>query len=121
MRNGRIRKRRRLSGGRTVDAFFKRRCDKLTGALVPVIDRLKAYRDRLVAVNRAQHEAARRAARAEHVRALADAAARRAAAERLARGGQGAENRQRAAEHLRLAEEAEARAREVERCLAPAP
>jgi hypothetical protein len=34
-----------LEGGRTVDGFFKRRCESLSAGLVPVFARLKVYRD----------------------------------------------------------------------------
>ena len=34
-----------LKAGRVVDGFFRRRCTKLSGALVPIAVRLKAYRD----------------------------------------------------------------------------
>lgn len=98
-----------LEGGRTVDGFFKRRCESLNAALLPVFSRLKLYRDRCEreAVERhrtlldaAERETARAAAyqgearrlaasadpadrhRTVHCRALADATAESAAAMR---------------------------------------
>jgi hypothetical protein len=68
-----------LKAGRAVDAFFKRRCDKLSMALAPAISRLKVYRDEIAEAERQRHEDARRAAEEE---------ARRATAERLAVDGQ---------------------------------
>ena len=99
-----------LKAGRAVDAFFKRRCDKLNSLLAPAILRLKAYRDDLARAEARRHEETRRAAEAEARRATAEADEHRAAAERLAQEPQGLEGRGRAAEELRLAEEAAARA-----------
>jgi hypothetical protein len=50
-----IEKKTFLDSGRTVDGFFKRRCEKLSEALVPVFSRLKAFRDRRQAVMTARH------------------------------------------------------------------
>src|ERR1700730_8894683 len=58
-----------LKAGRNVDAFFKRRCTRLTGALVPIAVRLKAYRDQIAAHEAQRHEDARRDSEAEAQRA----------------------------------------------------
>jgi hypothetical protein len=100
-----------LAGGRTVDAFFKRRCERLGAALAPVVLRLKAYRDRVVVEEGERHEAARRAAQVEAERARAEERHHRTAAERLARDADTTAERRAAAEHLAQAEAAAARAR----------
>lgn len=102
-----------LKAGRIVDGFFKRRCQGLNDALVPVITRLKRYRDAVAEAERRRHEAARRAAEAEARRAEAEAEEHRVAAERLAREGESPEDRRRAAEQLELADLATARAAEA--------
>jgi len=99
-----------LKASRAVDAFFKRRCDKLTAALVPGVSRLKAYRDQVALLERQRHEKARRAAEEEASRAAAEAEEHRAAAERLARAAQNLSDRRQAAEELQLAEAAAERA-----------
>ena len=99
-----------LKAGRAVDAFFKRRCDKLTAALAPGVSRLKAYRDQVALLERRRHEATRRAAEEEARRAAAEAEEHRAAAERLAREAQNLGDRRHAAEELQLAEAAAERA-----------
>ena len=99
-----------LKAGRAVDAFFKRRCDKLTAALAPGVSRLKAYRDQVALLERQRHEAARRAAEEEARRAAAAAEEHRAVAERLAREAQNLGDRRHAAEELQLAEAAAERA-----------
>jgi hypothetical protein len=99
-----------LRAGRAVDAFFKRRCDKLTAALKPGVSRLKAYRDQVALLERQRHEEARRAAEQEARRAAAEAEEHRAAAERLAREAQNVGDRRQAAEELQLAEAAAERA-----------
>jgi hypothetical protein len=99
-----------LKAGRVVDAFFKRRCEKLTVALAPVSSRLKAYHDAIAEAERRRHEEARRAAEEEARRAAMEAEEHRALAERLAVGAQGYDERRRAAEELQLAEEAAERA-----------
>jgi hypothetical protein len=109
-----------LQAGRAVDGFFKRRCDTLNGALTPVMARLKAYRDRVTEAASAQHQAARQAAKEEMRRAVAEAAAHRAEAERLVRT-MSAEDRRRAAELLALAEAATERADAWTREAATAP
>jgi hypothetical protein len=109
-----------LQGGRTVDGFFKRRCETLSDALTPVLGRLKAYRDRVTEAASAQHQAARQAAEEESRRAVAEAAAHRAEAERLARTTS-AEDRRRAAVQLALAEAASERADAWAREAATAP
>lgn len=112
-----------LQAGRVVDGFFKRRCEALSDALTLVIARLKAYRDRMTAAARAQHQSARRAAEEEARRSVAEAATHRAEAERLARAANSAEERRRAAEELALAEaaieRADAWAREAASILEP--
>lgn len=95
-----------LSGGRIVDAFFKRRCERLSAALVPVLARLKNYRDRLVASEAARYAAALEVANTELRRAREEEARHRNAAERVAQNGQDADARAQAAQHLRLAEAA---------------
>jgi hypothetical protein len=99
-----------LKAGRAVDAFFKRRCDRLNTVLAPAISRLKAYRDELARAEVQRHEETRRAAAEVARRAAAEADEHRAAAERLAGEAQSLESRRRTAEALRLAEEAAARA-----------
>jgi hypothetical protein len=98
-----------LQAGRAVDGFFKRRCESLSGALSPIMVRLKAYRDRVTEAASAQHQAVRQAAEEESRRAVVEAAAHRAEAERLART-MSVEDRRRAAELLALAEAASERA-----------
>jgi len=99
-----------LKAGRAVDAFFKRRCDRLNTVLAPAISRLKAYRDELARAEVQRHEETRRAAAEAAHRAAVEAEEHRAAAERLAGEAQSLEGRRRAAEELRLAEDAAARA-----------
>jgi hypothetical protein len=99
-----------LKTGRSVDAFFKRRCDTLNSALAPATSRLKAYRDELARAEARRHEATRRAAAEEAHRAAAEAEEHRTTAARRAGEAQSLEGRRRAAEALRLAEEAAARA-----------
>lgn len=98
-----------LKAGRIVDGFFKRRCTRLTGALVPVAVRLKAYRDQIAERDAERHEEARRESEAEAQRAAEEEAGHRAEADRLAHAQSPAE-RQRAAEQLLLAEAAATRA-----------
>jgi hypothetical protein len=99
-----------LKAGRIVDGFFKRRCTKLTGALVPIAVRLKAYRDEIAERDAQRHEAARRAREAEAQRAAEEEAEHRAEADRLAQVAQSPAERQRAAEQVLLAEAAASRA-----------
>jgi len=99
-----------LKAGRIVDGFFKRRCTRLTGALVPVAVRLKAYRDRIAETDAKRHEEARRASEAEAQRAAAEEGQHRAEANRLAQVAQSPAERQRAAEQVLLAEAAATRA-----------
>ncbi len=107
-----------LQGGRTVDGFFKRRCEQLNEALIPVLSRLKTYRDRCQAEMATRRQALVVAAENETVRALDY----RAQAERLSNSEEQA-NRQRAAAFRALAdastESAEAMIREAEACLEP--
>jgi hypothetical protein len=58
-----------LEGGRIVDKFFKRRCENLNEALVPVLSRLKAYRDQREAERAERHSALLEAAGRETARA----------------------------------------------------
>jgi hypothetical protein len=102
-----------LNGGRVVDAFFKRRCEKLDAAVDLVLARLKACYDRLVETDAARHAAQLRAAEEEAGRAADEEAQHRAEAERLTREAQTAEKRRRAVQHLALADAAAARAREA--------
>ena len=107
-----------LASGREIDAFFKRRCDTLNRAVAPVVASLKAYRDRLAAVDRQRREiACQAAAKAARV-ATEEAARHRVEAERLARDGTSHNDRLRAAEHWILAEEAAERAEAARRHIA---
>jgi hypothetical protein len=99
-----------LKGSRIVDGFFKRRCTRLTGALVPLALRLKAYRDQIAERDAKRHEAARRESEAAAQRAAEEEAHHRAEANRLAQAAQSPAERQRAAEQLLLAEAAATRA-----------
>jgi hypothetical protein len=99
-----------LKAGRIVDAFFKRRCTKLTGALVPVAVRLKAYRDEIAELDVKRHAAAQQVSEEEAQRAVDEEAAHRAEANRLTHAAQSPAERQRAAEQLLLAEAAATRA-----------
>ena len=99
-----------LKGGRMVDGFFKRRCTKLSGALVPIAVRLKAYRDHIAQRDAERHEAARRESEAAAQHAAAEEAQHRAEADRLAQAAQSPAERRQAAELLLLAEAAATRA-----------
>jgi hypothetical protein len=98
-----------LKAARIVDGFFKRRCTKLTGALAPVVVRLKAYRDQIAEQDAKRHEAARIASEEEAQRAAEEEAEYRAAAARLAQKAHSPTERQRAAEQFLLAEAAATR------------
>src|SRR5258708_1414581 len=95
-----------LQASRAVDSFFKRRCEKLNGALGPVVTRLRAYRDQIAEAERRRHEEAQRAAEEEARNAAEEAARRSAEAERLER----AQDRTGAAEQALLAQDAVVRA-----------
>jgi hypothetical protein len=95
-----------LKGGRIVDAFFKRRRQKLTAALAPVVERLKSYRDRIAAERRRRAEEVD-PTNASAQRARQQAALYRADAERLIEEGASEDDRKRAAELWILAEEAD--------------
>ena len=99
-----------LKAGRVVDRFFKQRCTKLSGALVPIAGRLKTYRDQIAAREAECHEDARRASEAEAQRAAAEEAEHRAEADRLAQTAQTPAERRQAAEQLLLADAAASRA-----------
>jgi hypothetical protein len=99
-----------LKAGRIVDGFFKRRCTRLTGALVPIAVRLKAYRDEIAECNAQRQEAARRESEQEAQRAAQEEAEYRAEADRLARVAQSPAERRQAAEQLLLADSAATRA-----------
>jgi len=99
-----------LKAGRIVDGFFKRRCTKLSGVLVPVAVRLKSYRDQIAEQDAERHEAARRESEAEAQRAADEEAEYRAEANRLAQAAQSPAERRQAAEQLLLAEAAGSRA-----------
>jgi hypothetical protein len=107
-----------LQGGRTVDGFFKRRCESLTSALVPVFTRLKAYRDRREVAAAERHRTLLAAAEKEATRA----AEHRAEAERLA-ASESPADRNRAMQYHALAdataESADAMVREATGCLEP--
>jgi hypothetical protein len=85
-----------LKASRAVDAFFKRRCDKLTAALTPTVSRLKHYRNRLAEAERQRHRERQRASEEAAAHAAAEAAQHCAEAARLA-----LQDRHRAAEHQR--------------------
>jgi hypothetical protein len=99
-----------LKAGRIVDGFFKRRCTRLSGALVPVAGRLRAYRDQIAEREAERHEAARRESEAAAQRAAEEEAEHRAEADRLAQTAQSPAERRQAAEQLLLAEAAATRA-----------
>ena len=99
-----------LKASRIVDGFFKRRCTKLTDALIPVIGHLKAYRDQIAAREAKRCEEARRLAEAEALQAATEEAQYRATADRLAREARTPSDRRLAAEQLHLADAAAARA-----------
>jgi len=99
-----------LKAGRIVDGFFKRRCTKLSGALVPIAVRLKSYRDQIAERDAERHEEVRRESEAEAQRAAAEEAQHRAEADRLAQAAQSPAERRQAAEHVLLAEAAATRA-----------
>jgi hypothetical protein len=105
-----------LQGGRTVDGFFKRRCERLSSALVPAFDRLKAYRDRREAAAAERHRGLLAAAENEATRAIEH----RAKAEQLA-ASENPADRSRSAQYHTLAdataESAEAMIREAAGCL----
>jgi hypothetical protein len=113
-----IEKKSFLDDGRTVDGFFKRRCESLNEALVPVFSRLKAYRDRFQAEMAERHRTLVEAAENESARALEY----RAEAERLTNSRSRAD-KQRATQLHGLAdaslEGAEAMIREAAACLEP--
>jgi len=110
-----------LKGGRIVDAFFKRRSTRLAGALVPIVARLKTYRDAIAECDAQRHEAARRESEAEARRAAEEEAQHRAEATRLAQEATSPEERRRAAEHLLVADEAAARAAAARQAAAVKP
>ena len=107
-----------LHGGRTVDAFFKRRCDRLNEALLPVFARLKDYRDQVTAAAGERHHTLLRTAEAD----AKQATELRAEVEQLSQS-KSLEDRRRAAEQLvladALAERAQALMREAAACLEP--
>lgn len=109
-----------LEGGRTVDGFFKRRCESLSAALIPVVSRLKAYRDQREAEGVERHRALMEAAEHE----IARATEYQGEAERLAASDDPAD-RSRAAQCRALAnataESAAAMRREAAACLEPVP
>src|SRR5258708_22724598 len=95
-----------LQASRAVDSFFKRRCEKLNGALGPVVTRLRAYRDQIAEAERQRVEVAQRAAEEEARNAAEEAAPHSTEAERL----EWAEDRTRAPEQALLAPDAGMRA-----------
>jgi hypothetical protein len=98
-----------LKGGRIVDGFFKRRCMRLNGALVPIVGRLKAYRDQIAERDAMRHEEALRESEAEAGRAAEEEAQHRAEADRLAQEARSPAERRQVAEHVLLAEAAATR------------
>jgi hypothetical protein len=112
-----------LKGGRMVDAFFKRRSEKLSKALIPVMARLKAYRDQRIANEEKSYEVGRHEAAIEAERAEGEAVALRAEANRLLEHARSPADREAAAEQLRRADHATARAAAAREAmlLAPAP
>jgi hypothetical protein len=107
-----------LQGGRTVDGFFKRRCERLSEALVPVFSRLKAHRDRRESAAAERHSALLKTAESE----TELAGQYRAEAERLAASDNPADPK-RAAQYHSLAdatiESVDALLREAAACLEP--
>jgi hypothetical protein len=107
-----------LNGGRAVDGFFKRRCESLSAALLPVSSRLKAYYDRRQAAEAERHRTLIETAASEAARADEH----RAEAERLASSRNPAD-RKRAPQYHALAdatrESAEAILRQAAACLEP--
>ena len=110
-----------LKAGRLVDAFFKRRCTRLTSALAPAVLRLKAYRDQIAEVERRRHEEARSAAEAEARRAVEEEAEHRIEADRLAHEAQTPADRRLAAERTLLADAAAGRAATAQQVAAMKP
>lgn len=110
-----------LKAGRIVDGFFKRRCTRLTGALVPIAVRLKAYRDQIAARDAERHEEARRASEAEAQRAAEEEAEYRAEADRLAQEARSPAERRHAAEQSLLAEAAASRAAAAQQAVLARP
>ena len=110
-----------LKAGRRVDAFFKRRCTRLTNALAPAVLRLKVYRDQIAEVEARRHEEMRRAAEAEARRAVEEEAEHRIEADRLAHEAQTPADRQLAAERLLLADAAAGRAAAAQQVAAMKP
>jgi hypothetical protein len=107
-----------LEGGRTVDGFFKRRCEKLSEALISVLSRLKAFRDQWQVEMTARHHELMEAASREAARAS------QYHAEAQQRSAVGSESDHRRAAQLGVladasAESAEAMIREAAACLEP--
>jgi hypothetical protein len=96
-----------LKGGRIVDGFFKRRCEKLAAALEPVGKSLGTYHDGLAADEARRCEEDRQAAESAALVAEEEEAQLRKDANRLLSEG---DDRGAAAETLRLADLAAARA-----------
>ena len=61
-----------LRAGRSVDAFFKRRSEKLNSALAPIMARLKVYRDWIAETERQRYHEARHRAEEEARQVLAE-------------------------------------------------
>jgi hypothetical protein len=107
-----------LQRGRAVDGFFKRRCESLTEALVPIFSRLKTFRDQWQTEMAERHGALLEAAESESVRVLEY----RAEAERLTTSRSRADQQRGAQLHALAeasAESAGAKIREAAACLEP--
>jgi hypothetical protein len=112
-----------LKGGRIVDAFFKRRSEKLTKALMPLVTRLKGYRDQRIETEAELQEERRQAAMIEADRAEQEEAELRQTANRLLADARSPADRAAAAEQLHRADLAAARATAARETilLAPSP
>jgi hypothetical protein len=110
-----------LKAGRLVDAFFKRRCTRLTNALSPAVLRLKAYRDQIAEFEARRHEEMRVAAEAEAFRATEEEVEHRVEADRLAAEAQTPADRRLAAERMLLADAAGTRALAAQQVAASRP
>jgi hypothetical protein len=99
-----------LKGGRIVDAFFKRRSEKLSKALGPLVTRIKAYRHQRIETEAKLQEDRRQAAAIEADRAEQEEVELRQEANRLLADEGSPADREAAAENLRRADLAAARA-----------
>jgi hypothetical protein len=110
-----------LKGGRIVDAFFKRRSEKLAKALGPLITRLKGHRDQRIETEAKLQEERRQAAAIEADRAEQEEAEFRQEANRLLADARSAADQEAAAEQLHRADLAAARATAAREMILLAP